>query len=324
VGNGPFVLDEWTPNARIVVAKNANYWNADAVTLRQIVFFPNESPDTEEKDFRAGQLHVTYALPLAKIEAYRRDSPALLRVDPFLQTFFLRFNTQRAPFDDPRVRRALSLAINRDIIAKRVLLGAFAPAHSFTPPDCGGYTATARVDLDVREARRLLAAAGHPGGRGIAPFEVQVRNDGVQPEVMEAIQAMWEKGLGVRATLATLEQKTWIQNQQTLNYQVSTSGWAGDFLDPVTFLDLFVTGGGNNWTGWSDKAYDGLIGAAAAAADPGARFGIFQKAEAHLLQEAPVVPLYFGARSYLIQPSVRNWAPALLGYHRYAFVRLEK
>ena len=324
VGNGPFVLDEWTPNARIVVAKNANYWNADAVTLRQIVFFPNESPDTEEKDFRAGQLHVTYALPLAKIEAYRRDSPALLRVDPFLQTFFLRFNTQRAPFDDPRVRRALSLAINRDIIAKRVLLGAFAPAHSFTPPDCGGYTATARVDLDVREARRLLAAAGHPGGQGIAPFEVQVRNDGVQPEVMEAIQAMWEKGLGVRATLATLEQKTWIQNQQTLNFQVSTSGWAGDFLDPVTFLDLFVTGGGNNWTGWSDKAYDGLIEAAAAAADPGARFGIFQKAEVHLLQEAPVVPLYFGAHSYLIQPSVRNWAPALLGYHRYAFVRLEK
>lgn len=322
VGNGPFVLDEWTPNSRIVVAKNANYWNAQAVTLRQIVFFPDESPDTEERDFRAGQLHATYALPLAKIAGYRRDSPDLLRVDPFLQTFFLRFNTSREPFADPRVRRALSLAIDRDTIAARVLSGAFQPAHSLTPPDCGGYTAKARVDLDVAEARRLLEEAGHPRGMGIRPIEVQVRNDEVQPLVMEAIQSMWAKGLGIRVTLATLEQKTWIQNQQTLNYDISTAGWAGDFLDPVTFLDLFVSGGGNNWTGWGDKAYDQLIQEAALAGDPAGRLAVFQRAEAYLLREGPVAPLYHGAHSYLIRPSVKGWTPALLGYHRYALVRL--
>jgi oligopeptide transport system substrate-binding protein len=323
VGNGPFTLDEWVPNAHILVGKNPDYWNADTVSLRQIVFFPTESPDTEEKDFRAGQLHVTYSLPLAKVDAYRHDAPGLLRVDPFLQTFFLRFNVKRAPFDDPRVRRALSLAINRDLIARRVLSGGYPAAHSFTPPNCGDYTARAGVGFDAGEARRLLAESGHPGGRGIPPFEVQVRNDEVQPPVMEAIQAMWAKELGVHATLATLEQKTWIQNQQTLNYAVSTAGWAGDFLDPVTFLNLFVTDGGNNWTGWGDAAYDRLVDEASGAVEPGARMEGFQKAEAYLLDQGPVAPLYFGAHAYLIDPAVKGWTPALLGYHRYALVRLE-
>ncbi|HEY5079392.1 MAG TPA: peptide ABC transporter substrate-binding protein, partial [Opitutaceae bacterium] len=323
VGNGPFTLLEWQPNARVVVQRNAAYWNAAAVTLSRIVFFPTESPDVEEREFRSGQVHVTYALPVAKIAGYRRDHPGELRVDPFLQTFFLRFNVNRPPFDDPRVRRALSLAIDRDAIALRVLSGAYPAAHSFTPPDCGGYTAVARVDRDIAQAQRLLAEAGHPGGKGIAPFEVQARNDEVQPPVMEAIQAMWEKELGIHATVAPIEQKTWLQNQQTLNYTVSTSAWAGDFLDPVTFLDLFVTAGGNNWTGWGDKAYDGLIEGAALERDPAARLGLFQEAERLLLERGPVAPLYYGAHSYLIDPAVKGWTPALLGYHRYAFVRLE-
>jgi oligopeptide transport system substrate-binding protein len=323
VGNGPFTLDEWTPNARIVVTKNPAYWDADTVTLQQIVFLPNESPDAEERDFRAGQSHVTFSIPVSKLDAYRRDAPEQLRVDPFLQTFFLRFNVQKPPFDDPRVRLALSLVINRDLIARRVLSGAYPPAHSFTPPDCGGYTAQARVDLDVERAKAILADAGFPGGKGLRKFEVLVRNDGVQAPVMEAIQAMWSKQLGVHATLATLEQKTWLEDQQTLNYDVSTAGWAGDFLDPVTFLNLFVTGGGNNWTGWGDPAYDQMIEEAARATTRAKRMGIFQKAEAYLLEKGPVAPLYFGARSYLIQPTVKGWTPALLGYHRYAQVRLE-
>ncbi len=323
VGNGPFTLEDWVPNARITVARNPDYWNAAVVTLRKIVFFPTESPDVEERDFRAGQLHLTYSIPVGKMAAYRRDAPERLRVDPFLQSFFLRFNVTRPPFDDPRVRSALSLAIDRDAIARRVLSGAYPPAHSITPPNCGGYTARARVGLDADLARRLLAQAGHPGGRGIAPFEVLVRNDEVQPPVMEAIQAMWDKELGIHATLATIEQKTWIQDQQTLNYAVSTSSWAGDFLDPVTFLDLFVTGGGHNWTGWGDGDYDRLIGQAALERNQARRLELFQEAEAILLGRGPVAPLYFGAHSYLILPSVRGWAPAELGYHRYQFVRLE-
>jgi oligopeptide transport system substrate-binding protein len=322
VGNGPFVLEEWQPNARIVVARNPRYWDAGSVALRRLVFLPVENPGTEERQFRAGQLQVTYALPLPKIGEYREHEPSLLRVDPFLQTFFLRFNTTRKPLGDERVRAALSLAIDRATLSSRVLSGAYPAAFSFTPPDCGGYTARARVAFDPERARALLAQAGFPGGKGFPSLEVQVRNDEVQPRVLEALQEMWRRELGIQVTIATLEQKSWLENQRTLAYAISTSGWAGDFLDPVTFLDLFVGSGGNNWTGWSDPAYDALVRQASSTLDASARPGAFQPVEAYLLEHGPVAPLYYGAHAYLIRPEVHGWEPALLGYHRYARVRL--
>ena len=117
VGNGPFLLQEWTPNARIVVEKNPRYWDAGTVRLNRIVFYPIDNPDVEERNFRAGQLHVTYAVPLSKIPTYREQSPARLRADPLLRTFFIRFNTTKPPFDNPKLRRALSLAIDRGSIS---------------------------------------------------------------------------------------------------------------------------------------------------------------------------------------------------------------
>jgi len=323
VGNGPFTLAEWSPNARLVVARNPAYWDAARVRLARITFFPTESPEVEERNFRAGQTHVTYSLPTSKIETYRTERPAALRLDPFLQAIFLRFNTTRAPFDDARVRRALSLAIDREAIASSVLRGAQNPARSFTPPDCAGYTARARVPTDYEAARRLLAEAGFPGGRGLPVLDLQVRNDEYQPRLAEVLQAAWKKELGVNLTLTPLEQKTWVQNQQTLNYTISGAGWIGDFVDPVTFLDLFVSGGGNNWTGWANPDYDNLLRQAAATSDPAARLECFQQAEALLLEQSPVAPVYFGVRAYLIHPAVRGWEPSLLGLHQYKKVYLQ-
>jgi oligopeptide transport system substrate-binding protein len=323
VGNGPFTLDEWTPNARLIVAKNPAYWDAAAVRLERIIFFPTESPEVEERNFRAGQVHVTYSLPTSKLETYRKEKPAALRLDPFLQAIFLRFNITRPPFGDARVRRALSLAIDREAIASSVLRGAQNPASSFTPPDCAGYTARAKVPTDFALARRLLAEAGFPEGRGLPTLDLQVRNDEYQPRLAEVLQAQWKKELGLDLTITPLEQKTWVQNQQTLNYAISGAGWIGDFVDPVTFLDLFVSHGGNNWTGWASPAYDELIRQAAATADPAARFEQFQRAEALLLEQAPVAPVYFGVRSYLIHPAVRGWEPSLLGLHQYKKVYLQ-
>jgi oligopeptide transport system substrate-binding protein len=321
VGNGPFTLAEWTPNARLVVAKNSAYWDAASVRLEHIIFFPTESPEVEERNFRAGQVHVTYSLPTSKLETYRTTNAAALRLDPFLQAIFLRFNTTRPPFGDARVRRALSLAIDREAIATSVLRGAQNPARSFTPPDCAGYTARATVPTDFAAARQLLAAAGFPEGRGLPSLDLQVRNDEYQPRLAEVLQAQWKKELGVNLTITPLEQKTWVQNQQTLNYTLSGAGWIGDFVDPVTFLDLFVSGGGNNWTGWASPAYDDLI--RHAAADPVARLDYFQQAEALLLEQAPVAPVYFGVRAYLIHPAVRGWEPSLLGLHQYKKVYLQ-
>lgn len=323
VGNGPFQLAEWSPNAHVKVVRNPHYWDAATVRLHGITFFPTENIEVDERNFRAGQVHLTAELPLAKVDRYRRTVPQSLRLDPFLETFFLRFNTTRPPLDDVRVRRALSLAIDRALLARTVLRGTRAPAFHYTPPDCAGYTSAARLTHDPAAARELFAAAGFAGGQGFPRLEVQVRNDELHAKVLEVIQAMWARELGITVTIAPMEQKTWVQNQQTLNYAISTARWVGDFVDPVTFLDMFVGGGTNNWTGWADLRYDAALAAAARAGSGGERLAHFQTAEARLLEGSPVAPVFFGVRSYLIHPAVRGWAPALLGFHQYKKVYLQ-
>lgn len=324
VGNGAFTLAEWRPNARIVVAKNPHHREAAANRLERVIFFPTENPDTEERDFRAGQLHVTFNLPVTKLAGWRRDAPAQLRVDPTSQINFLRFNTGRPPLDDPRVRRALSLAIDRDAIARAVLQGSRLPAVAIVPPGTGGYTARAAVRTDLAEAKRLLAAAGFPEGRGLPVIDLQARNDEIMPRLAEALQAMWQRDLGFRTTITQLEQKTWIQNQQTLNYGISTAAWTGDFPDPVTFLGLFTANSAYNWTGWKHADYERLMDTAATTVDAAARHELFQQAEAVLLADSPVAPVYVGALTYLIHPGVKNWEPAPLVFRRLQLVELKE
>jgi oligopeptide transport system substrate-binding protein len=322
VGNGPFILKEWTTGSRIVTAKNPLYWDAANVHLNGIVFYPIENPDSEERNFRAGQLHLTNNLPLSKIPAYREQNPAKLRTDLFLQTLFIRFNVTKPPFDKPKLRRALALAIDRESISKNLLHGSRAPADHFVPPQTAGYDSRAHVATNLTEARRLLAEAGYPDGKGLPVLELQTRNDELSPSIVEAVQAMWQRDLGVRVSIALLEQKVAVQNQQTLNYTIGINGWVADFADPITFLDVFVGGGGNNWTGWANPEYDRLIAAARQTVDPSQRFELFQQAETLLLDQAPIIPLIFGARNFLIDPAVKGWEPAPVGIYQYKKVSL--
>ena len=323
VSNGPFMLAEWTPNARVVVAKNPHYWGATHTWLERVIFFPTEKADTEDHNFRAGQVHLTYDVPKSKIPPYRAQSPSPLRVDPLLAVSYLTFNVLKPPFTDARVRRALSLAIDREAIAQRVLNGAFLPAATMVPPDCGAYTPGTRVPTDYAEARRLLAEAGFPGGKNLPSIPVQVLNDENEPRMAEAIQAIWLRELGVRITIEPYEQKTLFQNEQTLAHTLGFLGWTADFTDASTFLEIFRTGNGQNWTGWSNKDYDVLLDRAATTADPRARLAILQQAEKLLLEVAPVAPVAFRARTYLIHPAVKNWEPSPLGLHRFQLVHLE-
>lgn len=324
VGNGAFSLKEWTPNARITVAKNPHYWDAARTQLNELVFFPTENPAAEERDFRAGQLHVTFNLPVAKIASWRQSDPAKLRLDPMQQMNFLRFNTTRHPLNDVRVRRALSLAIDRDTIARTLLQASRLPARAMTPPGTGGYTARAAVPTDLARARELLAEAGFPGGRGLPPLDLQALNNEIHPGLAEALQGAWQRDLGVQVRIAQVEQKTWIQNQQTLNYTISTAAWTADFPDPVTFLGLFTNDSSYNWTGWKDGTFDGLLARAATTLDPAQRYDIFQEAEARLLAESPVAPVFVGAQTYLIHPAVTGWDPAPLVFRRFQLVGLKE
>jgi|CZKI01.1.fsa_nt_gi oligopeptide transport system substrate-binding protein len=324
VGNGAFTLAEWVPNARVAVVKNPLYWNAAKTRLNRIEFFPFEQAATEDLNFRSGQLHATYTLPTSKIAAYRAHRPSELRIDPILTSYYLFINVTRPPFDNPKLRLALSHAVDREAIERDVTNGVYPLARSLTPPNCGGYTPRARVSDDFAEARRLLGEAGYPGGRGLPVVEVQCYANEAPLHVMEAIQAMWLRELGVHITIAQLEQKTLFQNQQSLNYTIAFSAWIADIPDPVTFLGTMVTGGGNNWAGWSNHEFDRLIAEAADTNDNGRRFEFFQKAEAILLDEAPIIPLYYQYQVYAINPAVRGWTTNLIGFHEFEKVWLER
>ncbi len=323
IGNGAFRLTEWVPNARLTVTRAETYWGNADNQINEVVFFPNEDIATDEKNFRAGQLHMTYDLLPTKIPSYRKNSPEVLRIDPFLESYFLRFNVTKPPFDNRKLRQALARAIDRETICKVLLFGSRQPAYALTPTNTAGYTARAQIPTDFAAARALLAEAGFPEGKGLPVLEIQLNTDGINQKVFEAIQEVWRRELGVTVRLTKADFRVYLDAMRTLNYSASRSRWVADYNDPGTFLDMFVTDGGTNWTGWSNPRYDALIRQANRTLDQAARYELFQEAEALLLDEAPIAPIFFGAKSYLLHPSVKGWAPSLLGIHRYQTVRLE-
>jgi oligopeptide transport system substrate-binding protein len=324
VTNGPFKLTKWLPNQVIVAEKYPGYWDAAIVRLNAIHFYPIESVDAEERAFRSGQLHLTEFAPLSKVDAYVRDTPHLVRRDPYLGTYFYRFNTRRAPLNDARIRRALALAVDREAIATKVARGGQRPASALTPPGTAGYTATAGIPSDLAAARRLLADAGFPGGQGLPAIELLYNSSENHRAIAEALQEMWRRDLGVEIRLTNQELKVVHAARRAGDFQILRSDWVGDYLDPATFLDIFRSDSGNNYTGWSHPEYDAALFAAARTVDPAARFALFQRAEALLLEAAPIIPLYHYTHVFFLRPSVRGWHPNLLDHHPYKHVWLEK
>ncbi len=323
VSNGPFRLREWKDHQHIAVEKNPNYWDAARVRLNAIYFYSNESTQAQELSFRAGQLHTTWDLPLSKIESYRKDAPALLRVEPFFESYFLRFNTRHRLFTDVRLRRAFALAIDRDAIVKNILRGGQAAATALTPPGLAGYTAPPGVVHDVAAAQQLLAAAGFPGGKGLPPVELVTISSEINQKIAEAIQQMWRRDLGVDVQVTQKEFKVLLDAFDTLDYTIARGRWIAEYPDPLTYLSIFTTGNGVNGTGYADPAYDALIAAAARETTPAGRLAALQKAEAHLLEQMPIAPIYWGSRTTLVAASVRGWKNSPLGFHNYKDVWLE-
>ncbi len=323
VGNGPFVLKSWRPGQEIVVEKSPAYWDAAHVRLQAIHFYPFDSMDAAERAFRTGQLHMTETLPVGKVDAYRRDAPQFLRIDPYLDTYFFRLNVRRPPLNDERVRRALSLALDRTTIVEKILRGGQQPAMAFTPPGLPGYTPPAGSTTDFAEARRLLAAAGFPDGKGLPPLELLYNSSENHRIVCEAVQEMWRRELGLRVRLVNQELKAVLAARRAGDYQILLFDWAADYLDAGSFLDVWRSDSGNNHTGWSDAGYDRLIDQAEHTGDSAARAGLFQQAEQLLLNAAPIIPLYYSTHVFLLQPSVKGWHPTLLDHHPYKYVSLD-
>jgi len=323
IGNGPFKLKEWKMNRVLIVEKSPTYWDAKRVKLKEIYFYPIPNKSTEERMFRAGQLHITEDIPSEKIYNYRNDHPGVVHITPWVGTYFYRFNTTIKPLNDVRVRQALAMSVNREEIVKSVTKGGEIPAYTFTPPGINGYTSTSRIEYNVAKARKLLTEAGYPDGKGFPNLEIMFNTDEKHRQVAIAVQEMWKKALNIHITLSNLDWKVYLDKESHLDYQISRAGWIGDYLDATNFIDLFVTGGGNNRTGWSNKQYDKYIHEAALTVDQDERYAIFQKAEKLLMQEVPILPLYTYTRRRLIAESVRGWEDNILDRHPYKYVYLD-
>jgi oligopeptide transport system substrate-binding protein len=323
VSNGPFMLTEWTPQKVVTVVRNPHYWDAANVRLNQINFYPIQSDVNAERNYRAGQVHLFDKLPKEKIAYYRDKKDPAHRTFPMYGTYFYRFNTTVKPLDDVRVRRALAFALDRETIVKNVTKGGEVAAYTLTPPNPYGYTAEARVPYDPELAKKLLAEAGYPNGVGFPKLKLLYNTLESHQKIAVAIQALWKQTLGIDIELENQEWKTFLENQRTMNYQICRASWIGDYIDPDTFLQLFITDGGNNETGWSNARYDQLIRDAAAATDQQARFQIFQEAEKILDDEVPIIPIYTYVGNRLVSPSVKGWKNHLQDFWTYKDLYLE-
>ena len=324
VGNGPFVLSKWRVNDVIVVKKSPTYWDRDRVRLNAMQIYPIESEDTEERAFRAGQLHITYWLPVNKVDYYRTNYPDLLSITPYLGTYFYRLNTTKPPLNDVRVRRALAMAYDRQSLVKNVMRGGQLPAFNLVPPNTAGYTCRTHLKEDVAEARRLLAEAGYPGGKGMPAIELLYNTMEQHRAIAEALQQMWKENLGVQVRLVNQEWKVYLDAQRTMSYEMCRGSWIGDYNDPNTFLDLWQADNGNNRTGWSNTNYDRFIAEAARATNQVQRYEFFQKAEAILLDEMPILPIYYYTHVCAQRPEIKGWYPNILDNHPYKYVYLEE
>ena len=324
VSNGPFRLAQWKLNRRIRVEKSETYWDRGRVRLNGIVFYPTENISTEERMFRVGQLHYTETIPLDKIPVYRAmaDSPYVNA--PYLGTYYYLLNTGEPPLDDVRVRRALAMAIDREQLARTVLHGAGVPAFSITPPGTLGYQPPKVFSYDVEQARRLLAEAGYPGGKGWPGLELTYNTSESHLKVALALQQMWKDALNIDVTLANQEWKVYLDSVDQMDFQMARRGWIGDYVDPNNFLDLFICGGGNNNTGFCDARYDDLVLRQAPRATTRAeRLALFEEAETLLMEQMPIIPVYTYTSNHLIHPSVRGIPPNLMDFVNYRYVSLD-
>lgn len=324
VGNGAFQLEEWKINRYVRVGRNPYYWGAGDVKLNQIYFYPTENITTEERMFRAGQLHYTYEVPVDKVAVYQEKGSGELQIYPYLGSYFYRFNTRVEHLSDRRVRRALAMAVDRQQITDQVLKAGQVPSYAVTPPDTMGYFPESDLTFDPDKARALLTEAGYPDGAGFPKTEILYNTSEEHRKVAVAIQQMWKQYLNIDVTLLNQEWKVYLDSETNMDYEISRASWIGDYVDPNNFLDMWLCNGGNNRTGWCNPEYDRLVlEAAPKASSHEERLEIFKTAEKMLLADMPVLPIYIYTSKHLINPAIRNFPKNILNQPSFKDIYLD-
>jgi oligopeptide transport system substrate-binding protein len=324
VNNGPFKLAEWKLYRHLRVERNTTYWDAANVGLNSIIFRPIDNDTAEEKMFRAGQLHVTFRVPVNKIPVYSALAESPYLQAPLFGSYYYLFNIDKPPVDDIRVRKALALAIDREQLVGRVLMDTVRPSASIVPEGTPGYAAQHHVDFDPAQARMLLAEAGYPGGEGWPGLELVYNTNQEHRRVAVAVQQMWKDHLDIEVTLANQEWKVYLDTVGNKQFRLARMGWIGIYLDPGAFLNRFTTHGATNRTGFADARYDEIIETLAPAAKSRAeRYALMAEAENILMQQYPLIPIYQHSSKHLVQPSVKGYYPNILELRNFKHITLE-
>ena len=314
VSNGAYTLKEHRYNNFLEVAASPSYWRKQQLRNRGIRFLPIVNGFTETRMFFDGKLHISNNVPPEMISYARAQGGSQFKQTPYYNCIFYRINCTSPPLNDLRVRRALSLAINRDALVNKVVRGAGRVTNSFTPPSSGYHVETPKQPATQAEreelARELLAEAGYPDGKDFPSLEIMSSSREVQRIMAESVQAFWLKALGIRVDIRSYEWTAYKAAQQNRDYQISSSAWSGDFLDPATFVELWRSGGGNNNTGWGDPELDAALNAARRSQQRETRMSQLAQAEQIMLRAQPIIPLYWSERCYLVSPMVSGLYPS--------------
>lgn len=315
VSNGAYTLEEYNPQQDIVLKKRDSYWEADEVDIEKGVLRIIKDRNAVVNAYKAGSLDWTGAgLPISQITSLIMHEDYFQ--EPMLGVYFYRINVEtqdsesskgkdasasaREALRNNKVRRALSLSIDRKSIVDSTMKGLYDASDSFVPSNLPGYSSTTELGYDIQKAKRLLKEAGYPNGEGLPEFTLLYNSDKNHKLIAENIANMWKSNLGVKVSLDNTEWKTYLERVDNGNYDIARAGWIGDYNDPMTFLNMWVTGNGNNDTGWSNEKYDSLIEEAKQTADPDKRLSTLQEAESLLMEKGPVIPIYDYTSNMLI------------------------
>lgn len=328
IGNGPFKITNWIHNGQIDFAKNDQYWDTAAVKLTKMQWPISDSQPTRLALVENNQADMMVEPPV--VDHDRLNQGGLLKIAPYLGTYYYVFNSQKAPFDNPKVRKALSLAINREALVTNVIKGGKKPAYAWVAPglvnpatgkdfreEGGNY-----VQEDVNLAKKLLAEAGYPDGKGLPPITILFNTGEMHKAVGEAIQEMWKQNLGISVTLTNQESKVFLDSRSQGEFQVARASWIGDYADPMTFMDVFKDP--SNDAKYSNPAYNHLVEEAQATMDQKIRMQAMHNAEKLLFDDAVILPIYYTTQPYVARPYVKGYFWSVLGLADFKTAYIEK
>ncbi len=325
VTNGAFTLKKWSINDRVVIKKNPKFRDAKNIFLNEIVFLPISNINTEDRAFRAGQLHVTESVAPQRLESIKRDSPTTLRKDDWIGVYYYLINSTRPPLDNPKVRKALAMSIDRRAIIDAFLKAEQPSALSFIPNCAQDYALSnsAKIRENVVEAKRLLAEAGYPNGKNFPNIRITYNTSEQHKPIAEAIQEMWKKHLGINAELYNLSWPAYLSARKNRDFEIARASWIGDYAAPESFLEIFTSDSGLNHSGYANKYFDETLENARNATSNQKRFEYIAKAETQLLEDLPIIPIYFYSKVFRISPLVEGWHANILDYRNYVGVKLK-